>query len=53
MLETIRIAGRVYPKKSVMSNKLRRNSSTVFTMENLKFDVKVDPSIFSMQYLGR
>lgn len=53
VLETIRVAGRVYPKKSVMSNKLRRNSSTVFTMDNLKFDVRVDPKIFSMQYLGR
>ncbi len=53
VLETTKIDGRVFATKSIMENKLRRNSSTLFTLENVKFNVPVDSSIFTMRYLGQ
>ncbi len=53
VLETKKFDGRVYATKTRLENKLRRNSSTVFTMDNLKFDVAVDETMFTMRYLGR
>ncbi len=53
VLETKKIDGRIFATKSKMENKLRRNSSTVFTMGNISFDAKVDPLMFTMRYLGQ
>ncbi len=52
-LEVEEIDGRFFSVKSIMVNKLRRNSTTTFTMENIQFDVPVDESRFTMRYLGR
>lgn len=53
VLETKKIDGRVFATKSKMENKLRRNSSTLFIMNNIAFDTPVDESIFTMRYLGK
>jgi outer membrane lipoprotein-sorting protein len=53
VLETKEFDGRIFATKSKLENKLRRNSSTIFTMEDLKFDVEVDESMFTMRYLGQ
>jgi outer membrane lipoprotein-sorting protein len=53
VLETVTIGSRHFPSKVEMENKLRNNSRTVFTMTNIKFDVKVSDNLFSLQNLQR
>lgn len=53
VLETAEIAGRKYPVKSEMINKLRKNSKTVFILSDLKFDVIFDKDIFTMRNLRK
>ncbi|MFP4162532.1 MAG: outer membrane lipoprotein-sorting protein [Chitinispirillaceae bacterium] len=53
VLETGEIDGRIIPVKTEMSNKLRKNSRTVFTMTDISFDKKYDKNEFSMRYLRR
>jgi outer membrane lipoprotein-sorting protein len=52
-LEVKRVGAREYPVRVEMINKLRKDSKTVFTMEDLVFDVKLPPNAFSMQHLQR
>lgn len=53
VLEVQKIDGRNYPVKSEMVNKLRKNSKTVFTMSELKFDVPFEKGYFSMRTLRK
>ncbi|MBN2788642.1 MAG: outer membrane lipoprotein-sorting protein [Candidatus Delongbacteria bacterium] len=53
VLEIAEITGRKYPVKSEMVNKLRKNSKTVFTMSDLKFDVVFEKDIFTMRNLRK
>ncbi len=53
VLETKKIGGRNFPVKSEMVNKLRRNSKTVFKMNDIVFDKHIDESKFTMRYLRK
>ncbi len=53
VLETKPFDGRVVPVRTEMESALRRNSKTVFTMENVRFDHEIDKSMFTMRYLRR
>jgi outer membrane lipoprotein-sorting protein len=53
VLEVKKIAGRYFPVKSEMTNKLRRNSRTVFEMKNIKLDVPMNEDAFSLRWLRR
>lgn len=53
VLETKKIDGRVIPTKTEMSNKLRKNSRTIFTMTDISFDKSYKRDEFSMRYLRR
>jgi len=52
-LEVRDIAGRWYPVRTEMVNKLRRDTRTVFVLEDLKLDAKLDDSRFSMAELTK
>jgi len=52
-LEVRRIGGREYPVRVEMVNKLRKDSKTVFAMEDLVFDTKLPQNAFTMQQLQR
>jgi outer membrane lipoprotein-sorting protein len=52
-LQVDRIDGRYFPVQVEMSDKLRENSKTIFTMRNVKFDVPVNDRIFSLRNLSR
>jgi hypothetical protein len=53
VLETKLIAGRHWPARSEMVNKLRRNSRTVFEMTDVQLDKPMSEDMFSMRYLRR
>ena len=53
VLEVAEIAGRKFPVKSEMINKLRKNSKTIFTMTDIKFDVKFEKDMFTMRNLRK
>lgn len=53
VLETEKIGDRTIPTKTVMENKLRRNSRTVFTLKDVKLDVSVNEQTFTMRWLRR
>ncbi|HUX14277.1 MAG TPA: outer membrane lipoprotein-sorting protein [Spirochaetia bacterium] len=52
-LEVRQIEGRYFPVKVEMSDQLRQNSKTVFTMTDIKFNVPVNNSEFSLRNLSR
>ena len=52
-LDIRNIGGRWYPVRTEMVNKLRKNTKTVFVLEDLKLDVKLDDSLFTMAELTR
>jgi len=49
VLDVKKIGSRYFPTKVEMINKLRKDTKTVFEMNDVSFDVKLDPSIFSLQ----
>lgn len=53
VLETQQIGQRTVPVATEMENMLRKNSSTIFRMHDVQFDIPVDESLFSMRTLRR
>lgn len=53
VLEVKKIGNRNFPVKSEVVNKLRKNSKTVFTMSEIKFDVPFEKDYFSMRTLRK
>lgn len=53
VLATQKVGERVVPVKTVMENRLRGNSKTIFTMTHLKIDEPLDELLFSIRYLRR
>lgn len=51
--KTKKIGARFFAVESEIVNKVRKDSKTVFKMENINLDAKIDESIFSMRYLTR
>ena len=52
-LDIQKIGGRWYPVRTEMINKLRRDTRTVFVLEDLKLDIRLDDSKFSMAELTK
>ena len=52
-LDVQKIDSRWFVVASEMRNELRKNSSTIFQISNIVFDLALDESIFSLQNLGR
>jgi outer membrane lipoprotein-sorting protein len=52
-LDIKKIGGRWFPTRVEMVNKLRKDTKTVFEMSDLKFDERMDESMFTMRYLRR
>ena len=48
-IETIK--GKTIPMQMVMTDKLKKDSKTEFIIENLKIDIKLDSSLFSLEEL--
>ncbi|GAB1433778.1 hypothetical protein MASR2M29_24240 [Spirochaetota bacterium] len=48
-----RLQDRWTPTALEMKNELRKNSSTIFVLENISYGAKVDESLFLVQNLGR
>jgi outer membrane lipoprotein-sorting protein len=53
VLEIKEIGSRQFPVKVEMINKLRKNSKTIFTMDNITFDTDLSDNIFTLQNLQR
>ncbi len=53
VLDIKKIGSRHFPVEVEMINKLRKDTKTVFKMNDVEFDVKVDQSAFSLQNLQR
>lgn len=53
VLEVKEIGSRHVPVKSVMENKLRKDSRTIFTMSDIELDAPVDKDAFTMRNLRR
>jgi outer membrane lipoprotein-sorting protein len=53
VLDVQKIGDRYYPVKVEISDKLRANTKTDFTMSDIKFDVPVNDNQFSLRYLER
>jgi outer membrane lipoprotein-sorting protein len=53
VLDVKKIGSRHFPTKIEMINKLRKDTKTVFEMNDVQFDVKLDQSVFSLQNLQR
>jgi len=51
VLEINQFGNRWFPVKSEMVNKLRKNSKTVFELEDIAFDVDLPDNMFSLRYL--
>jgi len=51
VLEIEQFGTRYFPVKSEMLNKLRKNSKTVFELEDISFDVDLPDDMFSLRYL--
>jgi len=51
VLEIKQFGNRYFPVKSEMVNKLRKNSKTVFELEDIAFDVDIPDDMFSLRYL--
>jgi len=52
-LEVRNIGGRWYPVRTEMINRLRRNTRTVFVLEDLKLDTRIPDSRFSLAELTK
>ena len=52
-LDVQKIGDRYYPVKVEISDKLRENTKTDFTLSDIKFNVPVNENIFSLRYLER
>mgnify|MGYP000907790965 CR=1 FL=1 len=52
-LDVQKIDSRWFVVASEMKNELRKNSSTIFQISNIVFDLALDESLFSLQNLGR
>jgi outer membrane lipoprotein-sorting protein len=52
-LEAVRLGSRWFPAKVEMESKLRKNTKTVFTMEKIELDPKLDERQFTMAALTR
>lgn len=53
VLDVKKIGTRHFPTRIEMVNKLRKDTKTVFEMNDIVFDVKVDNAVFSLQNLQR
>ena len=53
VLEMKKIGTRNVPIKSEMINKLRKNSRTIFEMQNIEFDKPMKEEMFSLRWLRR
>ncbi|HEX37468.1 MAG TPA: outer membrane lipoprotein-sorting protein [Candidatus Cloacimonetes bacterium] len=53
VLQIRKFGERIFPVKSEMVNKLRRNSKTVFELEDIAFDIDLPDDMFSLRYLQR
>jgi outer membrane lipoprotein-sorting protein len=53
VLEVKKIGNRHFPVKIEMVNMLRKDTKTIFSMENVNFDIKPDEKLFSLQNLQR
>jgi outer membrane lipoprotein-sorting protein len=53
VLDVKTIGARHFPTKIEMVNRLRKDTKTVFEMNDVVFDVKVDNAVFSLQNLQR
>lgn len=53
VLEVKKFGEKWYPVKTEMVNMLRKNSKTVFVVDNIKFDETLDEKIFTMRNLRR
>lgn len=53
LLESKKIGSRYFPVKSEMRDLLRKDSKTTFTMNEVKLDVAVKDSVFSLRNLER
>jgi outer membrane lipoprotein-sorting protein len=53
IIEYKKIGNRIFPTVSEMRDLLRKNSKTVFKMNNVELDVKLPDNIFSMQSLEK
>ncbi|MGE5557518.1 MAG: outer membrane lipoprotein-sorting protein [Bacillota bacterium] len=53
VLEARQIGDRYFPVKSEVSDKLRKGSKTVFTMQEVRLDAPVSEKLFTMQNLQR
>ena len=51
VLEIKQFGNRYFPVRSEMVNKLRKNSKTVFELEDIAFDVDLPDDMFSLRYL--
>ena len=51
VLEIGTFGDRIFPVKSEMINKLRKNSKTIFEMTNISFNVNLPDDYFSLRYL--
>lgn len=52
-LDIQNVGGRWYPVRTEMINKLRKDTRTVFVLEDLKLDVRLDDAKFSMAELTK
>lgn len=52
-LDVARIGARYFPSKVEISDKLKKDSKTVFAMTSLKLDTKIDESRFTLQALSK
>ena len=53
VLEVQNIGSRHFPTKVEIVNKLRKNSKTIFIMDNIKFDVELPDNMLTLQNLQR
>jgi outer membrane lipoprotein-sorting protein len=53
ILEIKKIGGRYFPVKIEMINMLRKNSKTIFEMQEIKLDIKLADDIFTMRNLQK
>jgi len=49
--KVMKVQGYYFPVISEMRDKLKKNSSTVFTMDKIELDIDIDEDIFSLEEL--
>jgi outer membrane lipoprotein-sorting protein len=51
VLETIEVEGRMFPSRTAVSDKLKKDSKTIMVLTEMQIDPLLDPVIFSLQNL--